>query len=417
MASKIFRKASLERLNTPDQLDVAITVIQPRAWLSVAMIILAFSVVLIWSVIGSVPTRVQGRGILTRGGGMIQVVSLAGGQVQEIVAQVGHTIKQGQVVARVYTPELLNKIRNLRADLDDARERHQRLEDYHTRNLAATRANLETKRSNLKLQHDSLIERRAFFTDQLSKQQKILERGLITPGVVDSTRSQLNTIVDRINDIQLNFGEIEKTIFTMEREAERDILGSRDTLDEMGRELRRQESVLRLQSLVKSIHAGRVVEVRAKIGDVIGSGDTILVMENPKQKMEALIYVNPADGKKIELGMEIDISPTTVRQEEYGAILGIVTQVSKYPASPDVIHQTIPNKALVEELLTEGAPIEVHADLIPDHRTPSGYKWTSSIGPDVRIQVGTMAECSVRVKDRRPITLVLPYFKKLLGIS
>ena len=417
MSSKIFRKASLERLNSPEELNTAITVTQPKAWIALAMTGIILVVVLIWSLIGSIPTRVNGRGILARGGGMIQVVSMSGGQVQEIVAETGNFIKQGQVVARIHKPELLNQIRNLKADLDDAKMRHAKLSEYHAKNTRATRDNLAVKRANLEQQLKNQEVRRKFLEDQIQKQKKILKRGLITPSVIDSSYGKLNTITDKINEIKLMFSEMDKSLHTLESETERELLNSGDQLDELMREIRRQENALRLKSLIKSMHAGRVVEVRAKIGDVISSGSPILVLENPKQKMEALIYVNPADGKKISPGMEIDISPTTVRREEYGSILGLVTHVSKYPASPDVIHQTIPNKALVEELMAEGAPIEVKADLIPDHRTPSGYKWTSSIGPETTIQVGTLAECSVRVKDRRPITLVLPYLRKLLGIS
>jgi HlyD family secretion protein len=94
-----------------------------------------------------------------------------------------------------------------------------------------------------------------------------------------------------------------------------------------------------------------------------------------------------------------------------------VTGVSKFPASPDMIGQAIPNKAIAEALLAEGAPIEIHADLIPDPHTFSGFKWTSSDGPRTEIQVGTMVVGSVRVRERRPITLVLPFLKKLFGVQ
>jgi len=416
MSSKIFRQASLARLNSPEQLDTAITVTQPRGWLAAIMIGIILLLIFIWSLIGSIYTRVNGQGILIRSGGMIRVVSTTSGQVQEMVAEVGSFVKQGQIVARIHQPELLNQIHNLKADMDDAHRAHNKLVDYHSKNIAATKKNLDVKRLHLNQQLKSLEKRKLFFKDLLKKQDKILKRGLITPSEIDRTYSQLNPIIDEINSINLAFNEMEISFLDMKSQADREILAGDNHLDELMRELRRQESSFRLNSLVHALNTGRVVEVRANNGDVIDVGSTILILENPTQKMEALLYVDPADGKKIKAGMEIDISPSTVRVEEFGSILGLVTHVSKYPASPDVIHQTIPNQAFVEELLALGVPIEVHADLIPDDRTPSGYKWTSSTGPVVTVQVGTMVECSVRVKDRRPITLVLPYLKKILGI-
>jgi HlyD family secretion protein len=417
MSSKIYRQAAVERLNSPEHLNTAVSVTEPKGWLAVLLMAVIFCLILVWSITGSVYTRVSARGILIRSGGMLQVASMTSGQIQEIVAEVESDIKQGQVIARIYKPDLLNQIHNLKADIADAVIADRKLVEYHRKNIAATRENYTVKRSNLRLQLENLEKRRRFFESRLEKEKVILERGLITPTEIDNTHNQLNSIIDEVNGIHLAMGEHEASILMMESKAEREMLESSTRLDELNRELRRMESTLRLQSVIESPHSGRVVEIRVRAGDVVGEGTPILTLEDPEQKMEALLYVHPADGKKIRTGMEIDISPTTVRTEEYGSILGLVTFVSKYPASPELMHQVIPNKALLEELLAEGAPLEIHADLIPDHTTPSGYKWTSSTGPKIQVQSGTMLQGSARVQDRRPITLVLPYLKKILGVQ
>ncbi len=417
MSSNIYRKEALERLNSPENLNTAIAVTQPQGWLAVLLIVLIFLLILVWSFTGSIYTRVNARGILIRSGGMLQVSAMTSGQIQEIVAEVETRIKQGQVIARVHKPDLLNQIHNLKADIDDTEITHQKLMGYHKKNIAASRQNYDSRRKNLNLQLENLEKRKLFFESRLEKEKKILDRGLITPTDLENTHSQLNAIVDEINNIRLSLSEIDTSLLGMESKAEREILDSSNRLDELNRELRRMESVLSLQSIIYSPHSGRVVEIRVRAGDVIGEGTPLLTLETPEQKMEALLYVRPEDGKKIKTGMEIDIAPSTVRTEEFGSILGLVTYVSKYPASPELIHQVIPNKALVEELLSAGVPLEVHADLIPDHNTPSGYKWTSSSGPKIEIQSGTMLEGSVRIQDRKPITLVLPYLKKFLGIQ
>ena len=414
----IFRAASLERLNTPEQLDVMIEVTQPRGWMVLIMIGVVLVVLLLWAVIGSIPTRVSGMGILIRSGGLTQVVSTNSGQIQEVLPDVGEMIKQGQIIARINSPDLLNKLQNMQTDLEEMRHRHAKLADYYAQKIAHQRENLsKIKKVNIGQQLASLEERRKFLTEEVRKQEIILQRGLIVPRDLNNTQTQLNSTIDQINSLKLRIIEEEDALFNLQKESESELLKSSNTIDQFVRELRRQESQLALESLIKSPIAGRVVEVRARAGSVIRSGDPLVILEDAKQKMEALVYINSADGKKVKEGMEIDISPTTVKREEFGAILGLVTHVSRFPASPDMIGQTIQNKILVETLLAQGVPIEVRADLIPDPHTVSGYKWTSSEGPRTDIQVGTLVNSSVRVQERRPITLVLPFLKKLFGVE
>ena len=414
----IFRAASLERLNTPEQLDVMVEVTQPRGWMVLIMIGIVLVILLLWGFIGSIPTRVSGTGILIRSGGLTQVVSTNSGQLQEVLPDVGETVKQGQIVARINSPDQINKLQNMEIDLEEMRLRHAKLTDYYKQKIAHQRESLtKIKKVNIGQQLASLEDRRKFLAEEVRKQEIILQRGLIVPRDLNNTQSQLNTTIDQINGLKLKIVEEEDALFNLQKEAESELLKSSNNIDQFVRELRRQESQLALESLIKSPVSGRVVEVRARAGNFIRNGDPLVILEDARQKMEALVYINSADGKKVKEGMEIDISPTTVKREEFGAILGLVTHVSRFPTSPDMIGQTIPNKTLVETLLAQGVPLEIRADLIPDPHTVSGYKWTSSEGPRTDIQVGTMVNCSVRVRERRPITLVMPFLKKLFGVE
>ncbi len=136
------------------------------------------------------------------------------------------------------------------------------------------------------------------------------------------------------------------------------------------------------------------------------------------KNLEAVLYFPPRQGKKIRLGMEVQVAPSTVKQEKYGVIKGMVTFVSEFPSTSQGMMRTIKNQELVRQLSMGGAPIEVRADLIPDPRTPSGYKWSSSEGPPMKIHTGTLCFSTVTVAEQPPINLVIPLFKKyLLGIG
>src|SRR5205085_6567599 len=119
---------------------------------------------------------------------------------------------------------------------------------------------------------------------------------------------------------------------------------------------------------------------------------------------ESVIYVNAGEGKKIRPGMEVRISPSTVKAEEYGFMIGTVRDVSDFPVTPDGLRRVVRNDKLVEELMKGGAPIQVIASPILDKSTPSGFKWSSSKGPPTPVFSGTKATGSVVVENKRPIS-------------
>lgn len=113
MNKKIFRDVSLERLSSPEQLDQLITVTSLRAWLVLIAIGLILVSVLVWSFWGSIPTKVDGQGILLNNGEVFSLSHQVSGQVLDIGYEPGDTIKKGDVVARIDRPELVDKINDL----------------------------------------------------------------------------------------------------------------------------------------------------------------------------------------------------------------------------------------------------------------------------------------------------------------
>jgi len=67
----IFRAAAVERLSSPDQLDQLIGVTRPADWAAALVLGIALLVITSWSVIGRIPTRVEGEGILISNAGRV----------------------------------------------------------------------------------------------------------------------------------------------------------------------------------------------------------------------------------------------------------------------------------------------------------------------------------------------------------
>jgi multidrug efflux pump subunit AcrA (membrane-fusion protein) len=106
----MFRKVALERLSSPEQLDQLMQVTTPRGWLAMLGLGALLLAAIVWGVFGSVPTTVDGQGILIRGAG-IQTVDVAkAGQVTKVLVAAGDAVEVGQPVAKILPQDSTDEI-------------------------------------------------------------------------------------------------------------------------------------------------------------------------------------------------------------------------------------------------------------------------------------------------------------------
>ena len=148
--------------------------------------------------------------------------------------------------------------------------------------------------------------------------------------------------------------------------------------------------------------------MKKREGDQVRDGEVIAIVEPPAALLEPVVFVPSQSGKRIRPGMEAQISPSTVKREEYGFIKGLVASVGDYPVSPDAVMTTLRNADVAKQFLGDSSKIEVRIALLTAAATPSGYAWSSSSGPPFKIDGGTPVTVSIVVDRRPPITKVLP---------
>lgn len=101
MKKSIFRKASLEHLSSPEQLDQLVQVTNPLGWVALLAMLFLVGAAISWGFLGAIPTKVAGAGILISPGGVKELVAGVSGQVLDVYFEVGDHIQQDQVVARI----------------------------------------------------------------------------------------------------------------------------------------------------------------------------------------------------------------------------------------------------------------------------------------------------------------------------
>lgn len=119
MDKQIFRKVSMERLSSPEQLDSLLRVTSPRGWLALTAIILLIGAAIGWGFNGSIATKVNGPGVLIQPGGIHQVFSSSSGQITDVRALNDDLIEKGDVLARIYQPEMIQEMKQLKNEIAD----------------------------------------------------------------------------------------------------------------------------------------------------------------------------------------------------------------------------------------------------------------------------------------------------------
>jgi HlyD family secretion protein len=370
----IFRKAALERLSSPEQLDYLMSITSPVGWLAVSALAGVLFLIVLWGFLGRIPDTVAGSGILIRGGAVYDVAAGTDGFVTQVLVKAGDEVKAGQVVAKMSQSELDLKIKTTQAQLKVLQAQDADMTAREEKNDSAALA-------DYKKEDQALLDAMASYKVQIEADQKeydnkqsLLQKGLITQGEVNKARDALYGVKGQLADTQVK----ESQIATDEIKLARDTQTSKNArLKEINStKLQVEQYTAERDAGVQVVcnYSGRVIEKLVERGSPVAAKDRIITVEAENAPMLAVIYVPAAEGKKVLPDQTIRVSPSTVKAEEYGFILGKVTNVSYFPSTPEGMKVVLRNEELVKELSTNGAPIEITGDLYQDPATKSGYR-------------------------------------------
>lgn len=418
-SSNIYRKVSLTRLASPEQLDQLMRVTDARGWVALGGLGLILLTAIGWGIAGRIPETVRGTGMLVKSGGIFQVTPSAGGRVLDVAVGVGDEVTEGQVVARIAQPELTDRVRTARAELERLQVEHADLVAFSGRDVALQRAFLRQQQATLTGAQDAAEQSQRFLQERITSQEQLVQQGLLTRTALLATRQQYNQATEKIADARSQRTQIEAKQLALTNDNDGRVRQSESHIETQTAALAELERQLRAGTEVVATYGGRVLEVMSDRGSLVAPGEPLMTVNlggRAVKELEAVIFVPSVDGKRVRPGMLIQIAPSTVKQEEFGLMVGKVTYVSDFPATPKGMQRILKNDRLASTLAGSDAPYELHADLVFDPGTESRYKWTSSKGPPVRIQSGTVATGNVEVAARRPIEMVIPLLHRYTGI-
>ncbi|MEM8933751.1 MAG: NHLP bacteriocin system secretion protein, partial [Acidobacteriota bacterium] len=337
------------------------------------------------------------------------------GQVEAIQVAVGDVVEKGQVVARIAQEATLRQISDAEARREAQVQEYEDLQDYVREQLRLSAANQAQKRANLERQVETLNRQLEIRQENLAVQQGLRDEGLVTQQTTLQAEQEVNDVRDQLAARRLEIAGLELEQLEAEQSLQQQLEQRQTQIRDLDLQLRELAASIEESGRVLATETGRVLELVADVGDVVAPGTPILNMEIIAEDLMAAIFVPAELGKQIQPGMEARVTPSTVKREEHGFILGEVTWVSEFPATSRGMLRLLANQELVNRLLEAGPAIQIDVRLHEDPSTTTGYRWSSSGGPDLEISSGTLAAGSVIVRRDRPISLVVPIAKKAVG--
>jgi len=370
----LFRKTALDALSTPEQLNQPLQLLRPTQWL-LLISLGSFSVtILLWSIFGKIPVRISGKGVLIQPNSLTVVQSETSGQVIDVPTQVGDCFAEGELMARIDPVSQEIEIKAAKVRLNQMIIQDKAQDALGEQQLQQLLSDIERVKP--------LSATGAISTDEINQRNRRLIQQRYEIKAANSQREQ--NIQEKKNQIDARQEEIERT------------------------------------SIIRAPVNGCVVDRGIHAGEVVQSGSTLFTIQNQtsSKTLQSLAFFPAKDGKRLEIGQRVRVSPTTTKQQRHGGIEGQVTKINLLPIRDDALIKRLGVKSLLESVQgSQASPlIEVSTSLQRDSNTISGYNWGGGKGPNIQITAGTTTNVRVLVEERRPISYVIPILRDLTGI-
>ena len=477
--SNLFRPQALEHSASPEQLDQLVQVVSPKRWLALTALGLLVSAGTAWSLFGQIPLTVTGKGVLIYPSDVVTVQSPGAGPLRSIEVKPGQWVKAGDTLALLDQTELETQLRlaqekliqlrlqdqtaqrlkSERSGLEQgviAQQRRALDQDLRSQQSltptlqARAEASLRQERQALQQRLETLKTRLPIYQTRWENWQRVAEQGALSKEEVLRVQLEYQEIQNEINQVETQL----ETLDLRDTEAQRDYLATLSRITDLQAQLQdldartaaqaEQDSITSAQrqkeikdteatiarlteqlsrsQRITSDHDGQVIEVLAQPGQRLETGMPLVMMaaQDSNTPLTSVAFLPVSEGKKIRAGMAIQATPTTVKREEYGGILGTVAEVSSFPITQAGAARLVGHPDILPGIMGQGPHIAVFAALEPDHsaNNPSQLRWSASPqGPNQPMTPGMTTTVRITVDQRRPISYVLPILKQWAGFG
>jgi multidrug efflux pump subunit AcrA (membrane-fusion protein) len=369
---------------------------------------LVTSLAVLWAVSPSVEVEVEGSGVLLQPDSRVGIYARSAGQVQKLFQLVGAPIAQGDLVASLDRIDQAAPGGGLVPSNPDALRRQGQAIDKQKAAIRAQIANLTTTNQPVARQLQAL--------ESLRQQEVIPRYSPLWVGAQDlylRNQSQIKALEGQLAVLDASQAELDGQRLSQE------VLAPRSG---------------RLLSL--SVAPGQAVAPGQRIGTI---GPAAQRADRPRS---AVGLFSDADAARLRPGDEIKLDPLLQSRDRYGgttqrygSVIGRIVNISPSNADLAEVSRVVGDPELATSLMARsrqaalgegGDPMATAADkliapvvlvtvALEGAATASGLRWSSGLGPDLRLENGTPAKLKVVVERRSPVSYLMPFLRWLGG--
>lgn len=170
------------------------------------------------------------------------------------------------------------------------------------------------------------------------------------------------------------------------------------------------------QSYLLAPNTACVVSQIVAPGTFVEPNTPILITTTSKGSYPDIIpvYINSEYIADVKVGNEAIVTPAGFSTTQYGGIKGKVISVSETTQTAGQILKTLGVDTVAQSIQkTNDSPFLILLKLKKSSKTPSGYVWTSSTGPDFKIPITTIMNATIITNRISPASMALPALRNL----
>ncbi|WP_207539259.1 NHLP bacteriocin system secretion protein [Sabulicella rubraurantiaca] len=417
-ASTLFREKALARLAAPEELEQRIRIVPPLGWAALLTCAVLLAAALAWGILGTYRMTAAGQGVLVQANGMFVGINAPKSGWLEHLAATGERVEQGALIARLRAPEEDARVAGLEERLRELHTQGEAVRARYAERLSQEEQAAATRRRGLQETAGLTASRITELENLLRTREGLAGSGLVTTERVVDVRERLFAAREALSRTRTDLDSLEAGLLSLRAQRDAEVEGLARQEVEVQGQLDQARLSRSLATEIRASVAGEVVMTPATRFSLVSAGQRLLVVETGEETLEALLFV-PADaGKQVRPGMEVRLSPSTARREEYGALVGTVHSVSPVPVSQQEVADLLANQDLARQLAGDRAPLLVRVALRPSPAPGSAnpYAWTSSKGREVTVENGMLVAGDVTVRAAPPIELVIPALRRWTGL-
>jgi HlyD family secretion protein len=479
--SNLIQDAKEQEVSSLSGLDQIVPVVDSRTWLIIGSVAVLIIGTILWSFFGRLPLYVSGHGILIKPRQITGVQAPSQGRLVSLRVQSGEKVKKGQIISVIDQSELQQELDQSLSDLRSLLKQNEETSLLDQERIAYERQSLIDQKyilqkdllraenllpsdeqgttdyldTSYRVFEEELIQLQnlsAQLNQKLNAYEKLFQQGAINNNdmlqvkqellnnqskifqlqvqikqlKVQDNQTKRNRIesLSLISDLKNRLIQIDARLAELNQKTLETSLGRQNKVAELKRRISQLQLQLANRGNVISPYDGQILEISGVTGQLIEVGSKLVTIEieDEKSSLMSIAYFPDKYGKQIKEGMTTQVTPSIVKREQYGGILGSVKSISPFPVGVQDVKSVVGSEDLAKNFAEffaksgDIALIQVYVSLNPSLSTPSRYEWSSSLGPTVALTSGTTTSVRVKIGERAPITYLLPTLRSLTGL-